>query len=197
MNTNELIIHEACGGVPPPMSNLSRDWFGKSMHPPACFSFAFEDDQFVFRARREAEARCHPEAHAGRFMEHLWIYDVAEFFISDPDMGHYLEVNLSPNGAHWACLFDAPRRRVAEVRDSGARSWGICGGDGWEARIDLPREWMSEHLHFGAETRMNVTFILSSPVQRFLSMADLGEGSPDFHRPDYFLKWRREDMPSK
>ena len=71
---------------------------------------------------------------------------VAEFFVSDPVTGHYLEVNLSPNGAHWACLFDAPRRQLAEVRTRAQVPRQMQGG-GWEARFDV-LAWMREHLHF-------------------------------------------------
>ena len=192
MNTNELIIHAPCDPGHPPLSSVSSDWFGERMDPPARFSFSFENDMLAFRALRESEARGHPEAVSGHYMEGLWLYDVAEFFVSDPVTGRYLEVNLSPNGAHWACLFDAPRRRLVEINDSGAVSWGRCRQEGWEARVDVPLEWMTEHLHFRAETKLNVTFILDSPSQRFLSVADLGDGAPDFHRPDQFLSWRQE-----
>ena len=197
MNTNELIIHAPCDPGHPPLSPVSLDWFGERMDPPAEFSFSFESELLVFRALRKAEARSHPDATPGRFMESLWTHDVAEFFVSDPVTGHYLEVNLSPNGAHWACLFDAPRRQLAEVRDSGASSRGRCREGGWEARFDVPLAWMREHLHFGVETRLNVTFILDSPSQRFLSVADLGGGDPDFHRPDHFLTWRQEGQQAE
>lgn len=68
----------------------------------------------------------------------------------------------------------------------------MCREGQWEARADLPLAWMRLHLHFGLETRFNVRFILDSLSQRFLSVADLGGGDPDFHRPVGFLQWREE-----
>ncbi|MDP7495091.1 MAG: hypothetical protein QGI77_01610, partial [Roseibacillus sp.] len=55
-----------------------------------------------------------------------------------------------------------------------------------QARADLPLAWLKEHLHFGSDTRMNATFILNSPVQQFLTAVCLGDGEPDFHRPDRY-----------
>ena len=192
MNTTELTIHHAHGSSDPPFTKLSLDWFGERVRPSAEFSLSFEDDRLVFRSRRQKGALCQPGAEEGQFFEGLWFHDVAELFVSDPITGHYLEVNLSPRGAYWACIFDAPRRRVAEVRSCGAQARGMCREGQWEARVDLPLAWMRSHRHFGLETRFNVPFILDSPSQRILSEADLGGGDPDFHRPAGFLQWREE-----
>ncbi len=186
MNTNEMTIHKVSGNEPPPLTSLARDWFGNEVNPPVFFSFALEGDVFVFRSSRQSAALCHPAARSGLFHEHLWEYDVAEFFLRDPVTGNYLEFNLSPNGAHWACLFDSPRRPLAELRETGATSLATCGPEGWQARADLPLAWLKEHLHFGSDTRMNATFILNSPIQQFLTAVCLGGGEPDFHRPDRY-----------
>ena len=191
MNTNELTIFEPSSSGSPPLTEIARDWFCEEVDPSAFFSFSFEKEALVFRASRPAEALCHPLAREGLFQEHLWEYDVAEFFLSDPVTGNYLEFNLSPNGAHWACLFKSPRCPVGELRETGASSRGTCGPEGWQARADLPLLWLEEHLHFGPRTRMNVTFIVNSPAQKFLTAVNIGDGDPDFHRPSRYARWVR------
>ena len=191
MNTTELTIFKLSGSASPPLAEIARDWFGQEVDPPAFFSFSFEREALVFRSSQAAGALCHPQARAGLFQERLWEYDVAEFFLSDPVTGNYLEFNLSPNGAHWACLFKSPRCPIGELRDMGASSRGTRGPEGWQARADLPLSWLEEHLHFGPRTRMNATFILNSPAQRFLTAVTLGGGGPDFHRPSRYARWAR------
>jgi hypothetical protein len=44
----------------------------------------------------------------------------------------------------------------------------------------------SEHLGSGPRIRLNATFIIDSPQQRFLTATDLGAGTPDFHQPERF-----------
>ena len=197
LNTNEMTIHEVSDGEAPPLRSLNRDWFGNEVDPPIFFSFALEGAALVFRSSRQAVALCHPEARSGLFVEQLWKYDVAEFFLRDPVTGHYLEFNLSPNGAHWACLFDAPRSPLGELRETGATSCGSSGPEGWQAQADLPLGWLKEHLHFGIATRVNATFILNSPAPQFLTAAWLGGGEPDFHRPDHYLAWSAASAPPR
>jgi len=113
LNTNEMTIYAISGNGSPPLTSLAGDWFENEVNPPVFFSFALEGDVFVFRSSRQPAALCHPGARSGLFHEQLWEYDVAEFFLSDPVTGNYLEFNLSPNGAHWACLFGSPRSPLA------------------------------------------------------------------------------------
>ena len=48
-------------------------------------------------------------------------------------------------------------------------------------------------------SKMNACFILESPRQKFVSVADLGDGEPDFHQPDKFreVKFIHEDEMRK
>ena len=181
-----MTIYEVADDEEPPLSQVASDWFGEEVVPPVFFSFAIDGRELVFRAAREATACCHPDSRPGLFQPGLWQYDVAEFFLTDPASGNYLECNLSPNGAHWACLFDSPRHVLSELRDVGLRSEGSCGPDGWRACLALPLGWLKERLHFGSATRMNAAFILDSPKQRFLTCVPLGGGDPGFHRPAYY-----------
>jgi hypothetical protein len=106
---------------------------------------------------------------------------VAEFFLTDPITNHYLEFNLSPEGAHWSSgLREKPFARSAITSQGESRS------DGWNAQAVVPLEWLQKKFHFGPGSRLNAAFILDSPHQRFLTASDLGAGEPDFHRPDAY-----------
>jgi hypothetical protein len=56
----------------------------------------------------------------------------------------------------------------------------------WVAAMAIPLPLLKARLDFSPRTRANVTLILGSPQQKFLSAADLGHGEPDFHQPDRF-----------
>jgi hypothetical protein len=65
----------------------------------------------------------------------------------------------------------------------------------WVAAMALPIELLKARLDFGPATRLNVTMILESPRQRFLSAADLGADEPDFHRPGRFPQVVFQPLP--
>ena len=179
-------IYSFCSTSAPPLASLKHDWFGNLIAPAVSYGFALTQDELVFRAERGSSAVCHPEARSGIFKAELWRYDCAEFFLSDPVTGNYLEFNLSPNGAHWACLFGAPLERISELVDIGITSAGAASDDSWQATGRVPRGWLEETLHFSSESRLNATFILDSPEQRFLTAAKLGGAEPNFHQPAGF-----------
>lgn len=122
---------------------------------------------------------------ADGFVEELWKQDVAEFFIADPPTGHYQEYNLSPGGAWWAAAFRAPRVRVdpqPEVASFGVRTEVVWGDSEWIGRISLPQPDLS-----GAA--INFSAILEGEAgRRFYSLALLGGDTPDFHRPEEWIR---------
>jgi hypothetical protein len=61
----------------------------------------------------------------------------------------------------------------------------------------IPLDLLRARLDFGPETRANVTFILETPQQRFLTAAKLGDGAPDFHRPAQFAKVSFRPLPPR
>lgn len=63
---------------------------------------------------------------------------------------------------------------------------GKADADGWEASVSIPRASLREHLGSGPRIRLNATFIIDSPQQRFLTATDLGSGTPDFHQAERF-----------
>jgi hypothetical protein len=56
----------------------------------------------------------------------------------------------------------------------------------WLAAMAIPLDLLRARLDFGLRSRVNVTLILESPAQKFVSAADLGGGEPDFHQPERF-----------
>lgn len=179
------------GALDLPLLGITRDWHGRSLDPPAAFSLAVDPGHLWFIGGHGKPAELHPDALPGRFQPDLWRHDVAELFLANPSDGRYLELNLSPNGAWWSSTFKA-RRAVAEDAVEpleGVRCFATLAPDGtWMAAMAVPLEELRQRIGFGEETRANVCMILGSPEQRFLSVADLGGGEPDFHRPDRFPK---------
>jgi len=168
---------------------LEKDWYGEKIDPPAAFGLAIDHSNLWFVATRRTPSSLHPQARPGQFTPELWKYDTAEFFISHPASGRYLEFNLAANGAWWSAEFTAPRVRADEedVPIPGVQAFGELSAEGsWLAAASIPLDVLKARLDFGSESRMNVTFIVNSPEQQFLTAVPAAEGEPDFHRPDLF-----------
>ncbi len=178
---------------------IDRDWHGEPFLPAAGFCLIADPHRLWFFARHEASADIHPQAKPGGFQAELWQHDVAELFIADPVSGRYLEFNLAPNGAWWSCEFTAPRARTAEhdIAMPGISTFSEIAANGaWLAAMSIPLAQLVMQHGFGTKSRVNMTFILQSPVQKFLSAADLGAGNADFHRPANFPRVVFEAMAS-
>jgi hypothetical protein len=185
----------AWGELDLPLSGIERDWQGVAVVPAAAYAVALDPRRVWFVAGHGRPARVHPAARPGLFQAELWRHDVAELFLADPGSGRYLEFNLAPNGAWWSCGFVAPRVRAEEQERplAGVTTYADLAPDGgWVAAAAIPLESLREWLDFGETTTGNVTMILGSPEQRFLTVADLGPGDPDYHRPARFPVLRRE-----
>ena len=162
---------------------LDREWFGRAVEPPFSFSFSVEGGELVFRAGRAA-ASLSAEAGAGLFAENLWHRDVAEFFVASPAADRYIEFNLSPRGAWWACLFSGPREALpAQPAPDFCRASGVFGAQGWDAQARVPLAFLEGIGLPLASCRLAVAAILESPEQIFLTTAPMQGPKPDFHRP--------------
>ena len=172
-----------------PLFGISKDWYGTALASQAAFCVAVDPRRLWFVASHGKPAKLHPAARPARFVPELWKYDVAELFLTDPASGRYFEFNLSPNAAWWSCEFTEPRQRAEEgdIAFPDVATYAELAPDGgWISAMAIPLDVLEARLDFGETTKLNVTFILGTPEQRFLSAADLGEGEPDFHRPDRF-----------
>lgn len=179
----------AWGGLDLPMLGLEKDWQGTPLQAPAAWSLAVDGRRLWFIAHHRRPALLHPTARPGDFQAELWKYDVAELFIADPASGRYFEFNLAANGAWWSCEFTAPRIRAEEVDIAmpEVATFSDMAPDGaWVAAMAIPLDLLRARLDFGQASRANVTMILESPDQRYVTAADLGAGEPDFHRPERF-----------
>lgn len=171
------------------MLGLEKDWQGRPLSPPAGFCLVEDGKRLWFVAHHRRPAELHPQARPGLFQAELWKHDVAELFLADPVSGRYFEFNLAPNGAWWSCEFTAPRVRAEEtdIAMPEVATFSEMAPDGsWVAAMAIPLNLLRARIGFGQETKANVTFILESPEQRFITAADLGGGDPDFHLPDRF-----------
>jgi len=177
------------GEIDLPLFGLRKDWYGNEVMPQAAFCVAVDSRSVWFLASHGKAARLNPAARPGRFTPELWKQDVAELFLSHPTSGRYFEFNLAPNGAWWSCEFTGPRERAEEVEvafPEVATFAELAPNGGWVAGMAIPRDLLEGRLDFGKGTRGNVTFVLGSPEQRYLTAVDLGGGEPDFHRPGKF-----------
>lgn len=177
------------GELDVPMLGLEKDWQGLPLGAPAGFCLAEDGRRLWFVAHHRRPAELHPRARPGLFQAELWKHDVAELFLADPVSGRYFEFNLAPNGAWWSCEFTAPRVRAEEIDIAmpEVATFSDMAADGaWVAAMAIPLDLLKARLDFGPATRANVTVILESPAQRFVSAADLGAGEPDFHLPERF-----------
>lgn len=162
---------------------LVQDWFDSPVEPPLTTSLSAEGNQFIFTAQQALPCLPHPDAEQGVFRPELWKFDVVEVFFCEPKTGAYLEINLAPSGGWWACWFDHVRvARAVQPDFSKISARGEVTGAGWEASITIPLSLFEqpESLHY------NITAIIDSPQQRFLTAFPLGCQEPDFHRPSHF-----------
>jgi hypothetical protein len=186
------------GELDVPLFGLAKDLDGILLQEPATFSLVVDAQHLWFIASHRKSARLHPQARPGRFQAELWRHDVAELFLFDPVSGRYFEFNLAPNGAWWTCEFIAPRVRadLAEIAMPEVATFSELSADGsWVAAMAIPVDLLKARLNFGNETHVNVTMILESPEQKFISATDLGTGEPNFHQPGQFPKICFQPLP--
>lgn len=179
------------GELDVPLFGLDKDLKGVPVQVPAAFSVVMDTRRLWFIANHRQPALIHPQARPGAFLAGLWHYDVAELFLADPVSGRYFEFNLAPNGAWWSCEFTAPRVRADEVEIAmpEVATFSELSPDGsWLAAMAIPLDLLEARLDFGPRICMNVTMILESPHQKFLSAIPLGGTEPDFHQPGQFSK---------
>ncbi len=163
---------------------LDHEWYGKEVTPAVEYSFTTDGESLIYRAAQAAPVTPHPEAKCGEFREELWKYDTAEFFIAAESGSPYVEVNVSPNGAWWACAFCAPRTANEQpLNPAGIEASGVVTEQGWQCSIRIPLSNLAELGITPENCRLAATAILNSPDYIFLTTAEDTSGEPDFHRP--------------
>ena len=167
------------------MQELGREWYGGAVAPPVRYSFTLENGSLVFTAAQDRAVRIHPAAKPGEYTVELWKYDTAEFFVANAEATRYLEFNLCPNGAWWACVFTGPREVDATAPPLPAvKTRGCIRADGsWECRAELPAAYLEALGMPPGNCRLAAAAIQNSPDYLYLTTSDDLSGEPDFHRP--------------
>ena len=171
-----------------PMQWLSHDWSGAAVEPPVEFALFIEEQCLVLRVRRETSCCLNPATRCGQCVQGLWLYDTAELFVRGAtNDSPYLELNLAPNGAWWACAFTAPRAPHTQFHAAalGVQTAAECTAARWQAELRLPIAALHEYgWRHMADLHMSVCAILRTPdaTRRFMSTCMVGE-KPEFHCP--------------
>ena len=135
------------------------------------------------------------KSNINAFTPELWRHDVGELFIRHSASEAYLEINLAPYGAWWACLFSSYRNPITEATEAPFTPVALgaeTSKNGWETSLKVPQDFLQEALAFDASSKANVCFILGGPSQRHhFSYADLPHDPPDYHHVADFvaMKW--------
>lgn len=161
----------------------SKDWFGEISPYAPEMAVEIEGDVLHFAYRCRKAPNCDKNLVLGEFVEGLWERDVAEFFVAGRGTS-YQEVNISPTGAWWSCLFSDYRERAEvvrfepEIQVSGeANSWSVD----FKVRLEDLRPWRGLK---NTERLFSVCSILHDPEPRYFAWNHSGGGEPDFHRRD-------------
>jgi hypothetical protein len=186
-----MIVHRFGGRLawPPdalPLTPLGVDWHGETVVPPVAFGVGIDDERLWLVAARAAPASVLPGAAPGAFVPGLWRHDVAELFLGHLDDPAYLELNLAPNGAWWACELTAPRvpRHAHDAPIEGVRTHADAPRPAaWRAGLEIPIEALRARVRFDDRSTANVAFVLAGSDARYLSAAPPTAGPPDFHAP--------------
>ena len=173
-----------CTEQPCPVQELTHEWYGREILPHVEYSFSIQGENLVYCARQEKGVSIHPGAQPGAFTEELWRYDTAEFFISNAEGTRYLEFNLCPNGAWWACVFTGPRCKDETAPQlTAAATQGRSTPQGWECRAEIPLAYLASIGITPQDCRLAAAAIQNSPDYLYLTTAEDLSGEPDFHRP--------------
>lgn len=162
------------------MTTLNALWDGN----PAPFSLKYTlvvlNGRLQFSVEFPHEVLGHPQALEGAFTPELWKWDVAEYFIYAPSSGKYVEVNLAPSGAYWVEGFKQVRVADEEF------SYEVLDPVSSPKALELSLLALESYLGSHQEWCLNVTAILGTPSQAFLSETRLPGAEADFHQPEAF-----------
>ncbi len=180
-----------------PRERIDSDWYKKKTPHPIQFSLGLDSTTFYFIGEVSAPPYCDESLASGDYREGLWERDVAEFFLLESPDARYQEFNLSPMGAWWSHSFVKYRERDTAhfVKPQGVVTYSDWDAKPlennskiltWTVGISIPRRSLSIPISFSESTRINVSFILGAPHERFYSFAPPLECAPDFHRVENF-----------
>lgn len=175
-----------CLSVSPSEYTFEKDWYGQPPRYQARFSLSLQGDILTYRFCADKTPECLTELSRGDFVEGLWQYDVAEFFVLAPD-GRYQEFNLSPTGAWWSAVFSSYRQDATPVRLNSVSTIAKYDEASWSAELSVA---LADLVVLGQDglrgAKLSLTSILSPGDPEYLCWGHQSGGEPDFHRPDTF-----------
>ncbi len=121
------------------------------------------------------------------FIEGLWKWDCGELWICNAESGRYIELNLSPDGCWWSCVFALPRLRDSEIKPPHCVPDTVFDENAWFANLKISWDEIERCLGSRENLIGNVTLVeggcpdKNPPLENLHSVVDLG--AVDFHRP--------------
>lgn len=167
---------------------LNRDWKGDELQSGVSFIFAVDPEMIhfiaIFSIGKTGALPSAPRAPSSNFVEGLWRYDVAEFFLVQDNSEDYQEFNLAPYGDWWSAKFSGYRNPLKDVdcHMKGVTTFLEVHENRALFGISVLRRDLKVQASFGSETKLNVTAITHNPDEAFLSYAPNQHVEPDFHR---------------
>lgn len=115
----------------------------------------------------------------------LWDYDVVECFFGNKE-GQYLEVQLSPLSQGFNLVITEPRKIFYTPLDYHPSFYSEWDDKVWKAKMSLP----IDYLDIEGDLYGNFFACLGKPEAReyFALNTDDVKKTPDFHRPELFIK---------
>jgi hypothetical protein len=167
---------------------IEKDWFGKKPAAAATFFVGVNEERLFFAFRCCGKPFIDPNDKGGEYIEGLWNYDVAEFFIADSGSGLYQEFNLSPVGSWWSMLFSGYRKDDPAnfTLPAGVKTYATAEEQLWQAGMSVPIGDLSLGVD-PLKARWNVCAIINGPERQFLSWSSIKSAKPDFHKVEFFL----------
>ena len=130
-------------------------------------------------------------AHPDTFTSGLWKHDVGELFIKHAKDERYLEINLGPYGAWWACRFASYRKPAGDSELAPFKPVALDSSfneSSWETRLTISQRFLRKALQISPTSRANICFILGPADGRHhFSWAPLSHDPPNFHRVEDFV----------
>ena len=173
---------------------FEKDWFGQSLVNAPTIFILLSDERLYFGAKWGRPAGgAQPPLGRGAFVEGLWEAEVVELFLGTLGSTIYQEINLSPQGAWWSCLFSSKRSRSVETPTPIPRVefYADTKKNLLLAALSLPRAQLSVDFNRADQLRVNVCGVSTADgTKRYFTFATFNSREPDFHRPEEFCPIR-------
>ena len=156
---------------------LKAQWNGEP-YKGLPYQLALNENTLFFSVEFPDNAFSNHNSTPREYSPELWKFDVGEVFITGES--NYLEVNLAPNLAFWLQGFSSVRQadQLFTYQDLQPT---VC-----QLGLSLSLSKLERYLGPKDKWRFNVTAILESPNQVFLSECVLPGTEADFHQPKYW-----------